>query len=165
MDGAGKIECLHEGVLCFHATIQGSVAARESKMSEGQFADFCLSRRQRYESVSTQDGSPMRSKWGPRGSWPSLGDQKREETMKLGPYRIHLRPSGLIVPGLFFGFALYQYLYISSSPTVTSIWCSSSLSFILMIVFTFWAYCAEREDSASGRREAERRPSLRPEAL
>ena len=58
--------------------------------------------------------------------------------MKLGPYRVDFRPGGLIVPGVFFAFGLYQYLYIRQLPDSGINLVLIRPVFFLMVIFTFW---------------------------
>jgi hypothetical protein len=64
--------------------------------------------------------------------------KEQEATMKLGPYRVDFRPAGLIIPGVFFGFGLYQYLYIRQLPDSDINLVLIRPVFFLMVIFTFW---------------------------
>ena len=58
--------------------------------------------------------------------------------MKLGPYRVSVKPGALIVPGIFFGFALYQYLYVKHLPNSETNLVLIEPVFVLLTLFTIW---------------------------
>jgi hypothetical protein len=56
--------------------------------------------------------------------------------MKLGPYWVNVRLSGLVVPALLFGFGLYQYLFVRQLPDSQINLMLIEPVFILMALFT-----------------------------
>ncbi len=56
--------------------------------------------------------------------------------MKLGPYRIRIRPGALIVPALCMGYALYQYINVRGVPDSEINLVLIKPVFILMVIFS-----------------------------
>ena len=65
--------------------------------------------------------------------------------MKLGPFRLKIRPSALIVPALCMGYGLYQYVNVRRLPDSTVNLVLIEPVFILMVIFTIWVLAREIE--------------------
>jgi hypothetical protein len=65
-----------------------------------------------------------------------------EMPVKVGPYRVNIRLSTLIVPGLCMGYGLYQYLNVRQLPNKINLVLIEPV-FVLMVFFTLWVLARE----------------------
>jgi hypothetical protein len=65
-----------------------------------------------------------------------------EMHVKIGPYRVCIRPGALIVPALCMGYGLYQYLYVRQLPDKINLILIEPV-FVLMVLFTLWVLARE----------------------
>jgi len=78
--------------------------------------------------------------------------------MKVGPYRISIRTSALIVPGICTGYGLYQYLNVRQLPDSKINLVLIEPVFVMMVFFTLWVLVREvefRREKAEGEPEAD----------
>jgi hypothetical protein len=70
---------------------------------------------------------------------------RRENLMKIGPYRVTIRLGALIVPGLCIGYGIYQYLTVRQLPDSDINLVLIEPVFLLMIIFTLWVLAQSTE--------------------
>jgi len=126
---AGKIECLHEGVVFFHAAIQGSVTAGEKELSSlGEVESELFLRSSKQVSrasrldvrlVGREESRPCSRSYLTRKPRP-VGGELHSNTLggdhEGGSIPGVRSADALIVPALFFGYGLYQFLYVRQLP-------------------------------------------------
>ena len=79
--------------------------------------------------------------------------------MSSDPYRVIAKPGALIVPLLFFGFSLYQYLYVKQLPNSKTNLVLIEPVFILLTLFTILVLAQNVKLKRDGHQEE---PASRP---